>query len=368
MSKKEIEENAFRYATVIFVLIALVSLISGLICLEDDNYDYAIVLIVSFILLVPISIWTYYHPFYPVFIGLLVYLLLGGVFIYSPINENIKFNFDGVLKYFVVGLGVIGYALVIGYKEWQILKKGESTVLNETESVPLEKQYRSNQQRAKAAIYLVGIVMGIEIVSLFFDLFQYKLLNAIIEGGVVSETIATLNDACQRITAIVYLIAYIVSAYTFIRWFRRAYYNLHQKVKKVLHDESWAVGSWFVPIISLYRPFNIMQELFQKTEKLLSNGIEEYRVTGKFVILNWWWGFWILSNILGQFVLRYTNSADTIEKLMFSTIASIVSSIIGIVLAIITIIVIKKYSSMELLLENMQEEKLDKQDDTIHRE
>jgi|GEM_PF-313897 len=356
MSKSSLKEKAFRYATGIFVLMALVSLISGLICLEDNNNEYGIVLIAAFLVLLPISIWTYFHPFYPVLLGLIIYLFLVGLLIYSPIDDRIKFDFDGPSKFLVIGLGVILYALFIGYKEWRLLVKNNSvneTASEQSKTVQQENHFRSNQKRSEVAVYLVAMVLGIEVISLILDLFQYELLSSASKGVVITAETANLNDISQQITAIVFLIVYAISAFTFIQWFRRAYFNLHLKVKKVAHTESWAAGSWFVPIINLSRPFQIMKELFHKTEKLLYSSNVDFKKTEKFVILNWWWGLWITSNIVGQFVYRYTSHAETIDQFIYSTIASIFGSLIGIPLAIITIIMIKKYAKMELALEKL---------------
>ncbi len=358
MSQSSVKEKAFRYATGIFVLIAFVSLISGLICLEDDQFEYGIVLVASFLVLLPIAIWTYYHPFYPVLLGLIVYLFLVGVLIYSPINDGLKYNFDGPLKYLIIGLGVIVFALYVGYKEWRL--SGNSKV-NVNGSTPvkengLKNMLRSNQKRSEVALYLVGVVMVVEVVSLVLDFFQYDLLISITRGEVVTEDVANLNDTSQRIVAILFLIVYAISAFTFIQWFRRAYFNLHLKVKTLVHDEGWASGCWFVPVVCLYRPFQIMKELFQKTEKILYSSDDGFKKTVNFRLLNWWWGFWLFSNFFGQFAFRYSNYAETLDELINSTIASMIGSLIGIPLAIITIVIIKKYAKMEFALEKLEEE------------
>lgn len=86
---------------------------------------------------------------------------------------------------------------------------------------------RPNAQRAKTAILLLYCVLAIEIISLLSGYFQYDLLSTIAEGYFVSEATANSNDTREQIVGALYMIAFIISAITFIRWFRRAYYNLH---------------------------------------------------------------------------------------------------------------------------------------------
>jgi hypothetical protein len=215
---------------------------------------------------------------------------------------------------------------------------------------------RTNEQRAKNAITLIWIVLAVNIISLIFNYFQYDILQTVSYGNSISMDTATANDTRQHIIAIIYLITYFVSVVTFIQWFRRAYFNLHLKVDNLLQTESWAAVSWFIPIICLYRPFQIMKELYQETKNLLVR--KEIPIENSFTTsyLGWWWALWIISNIMGQFVFRYTLRAKTLDELMISTSASMISDAISIPLAIITVKVIKDYSKVEPLLNEIKDD------------
>ena len=128
---------------------------------------------------------------------------------------------------------------------------------------------KPNEQRAKAAIILIWIVLILEITSLVSSYLQYDLLQRISSGAIVSSFTAAANFIRQQIIGYVYFIAYVISAITFIRWFRRAYFNLHLRVDHLSNSEGWAAGSWFVPIINFYLPYKIMKELYQETQNLL---------------------------------------------------------------------------------------------------
>ncbi len=215
---------------------------------------------------------------------------------------------------------------------------------------------RPNAQRAKTAITLIWIVLGIEIFALVSSLLQYFLLQDAANGELITEEAASANDIREMSIGIIYIIAFITSAVTFISWFRRAYFNLHLKVSGLSHSEGWAAGSWFVPIISLFRPYQIMKELYVQTKGLIiKNGLALY---GNFSTQNlgWWWALWIINNFIGQFEFRYSRNAESIDQLTIVTIASMISNIIGVPLALLTIKVIKDYSKMEELLVQIKEE------------
>ena len=214
---------------------------------------------------------------------------------------------------------------------------------------------RDNEQRAKNAILLIWIVLALEIVNFISSYFQYDLLQTMVNGGSVSERTAMTNDGREQTLGIISFIIFFISGITFIMWFRRAYYNLNQKAS-LAYSDGWAAGSWFVPIINLYRPYQIMKELYVETKKLLENkGISgEVNYTTNY--LAWWWALWIINGILGQIVFRASLYANTIDELSFSTVMSMISNIIGILAAIITIKVIKDYSETEPALFEIEEE------------
>ncbi len=215
---------------------------------------------------------------------------------------------------------------------------------------------KPNGQRAQNAIVLIWIVLAMGIVSLISGYFQYDLLQTTASGGEISTDRAIANDAREQIVGIIEMMVYLISSITFIQWFRRAYFNLHTKVNYLSYSESWAAGSLFVPILNLYRPFQIMKELFQETKELLiKKGLNvKENLTMSSLIM--WWTFWIISNILGQFIFRFSMEAETIDDFTVSTVASMISNIITIPLALITIKIIRDYSNIEPLLNEIKDE------------
>jgi len=209
---------------------------------------------------------------------------------------------------------------------------------------------RPNGQRANNAITLIWIVLIFEIVSFFSSYLQINLLDSFSNGDFVSEDEANANDLREQIIAIFYLLASIISAVTFILWFRRAYFNLHLKTNHLSHSEGWAAGSWFVPIISLYRPYQIMKEIYERTSQLLHSKEIKFNQSFSTSALGWWWSLWILSNVLGQITFRLSMRAESIDELTVLTFANMISNVVGIPLALITIKIIKDYADIEVLL------------------
>ena len=209
---------------------------------------------------------------------------------------------------------------------------------------------KPNNQRAKILILFIWIVLVFEIISLISSGLQYNLLQTVSNGGQITNEAANANDLREQIVGIIYLIAYIISGITFIMWFRRAYFNLHQRVKNLSFTEGWAAGSWFVPFVNLYRPFQIMKELYVETKNYISYKDESLQIDLSTRFLGLWWTLWIINGISGQIVFRLSRHADTLPELLTITVLSIISGFIGVGLGIVTLRVIKDYSKTDGLL------------------
>ena len=221
------------------------------------------------------------------------------------------------------------------------------------------KELKPNDKRAKNAILLIWILLGLGIISIISSFLQLNLLQNAAEGNEINDTEANINDIREQIIAILYIITFIISGITFIQWFRRAYFNLHLLNNRSTYKEGWAAGSWFVPILNLFRPYQIMQELYHETRLILLRNKVKFNSTFSSKYLGWWWALWVFSGISGQSIQSYSNTAESIDQLIWLTFASLVSNIMGIFLAIITIKVIKDYAEIEPLLVRIQKKRIE---------
>lgn len=213
---------------------------------------------------------------------------------------------------------------------------------------------KPNEQRSQNAILLIWIALAMNCISLVSSYFQYDLLQTAANGGEISTEYATSNDNREQAIGIIQIIVFVVSAITFIQWFRRAYFNLHLRVNCLSHSEGWAAGCWFMPIVNLFRPYQIMKELFQETQLFLKRNEVHTSEHLAMPSLGLWWAFWIINWFVGRFVFKYSMKAETIDELTRSTIGQLISNAIGIVLAIITINIITEYSKLEPLMHKVK--------------
>lgn len=212
---------------------------------------------------------------------------------------------------------------------------------------------RPNDQRAQWTLFMIIIVMALDLISLLSSLMQLDLLDQIKKGQFVADAVLTSNDSREQSIGVLYIIAFIISGVVFIRWFRRAYYNLHLRTRNCEHSDGWAAGAWFTPIISLFRPYQIMLELWTKTTDMIS--IKSNKIHGgTTALISVWWALWIVSNYIGKYIIKYAFNSKTIEELINLTIANCVDAVISIALAVVTLIMVKAYAKREELLNQLE--------------
>ncbi len=205
---------------------------------------------------------------------------------------------------------------------------------------------KPNVERARYAIIMIVIVMFLDIISAISSYFQLSLLNDINEGMFVSEAAISSNDLREQIIAIIYLVVLIISAVIFIQWFRRAYYNLQVRTGTCEHSDGWAAGCWFVPIISLFRPYQIMKELEKKTSQLLGTATGT-TVHSNTTVISFWWALWLITNYLGNYIFKMAFKEESLENFINGTTVEMINSGLGVPLSLLTIYMIKTYASKE---------------------
>lgn len=209
---------------------------------------------------------------------------------------------------------------------------------------------KSNQQRATNAIILIWIVLAVDIISAISSYMQIDLLQRFNDGEFFFDADIDANDKRETVVGVLYAVVYLISATTFIMWFRRAYNNLHIKVKNLSYSEGAAAWTWFVPIINLFRPFNIMKEMYGKTAEYLAEKGVRNRLNLSTTVVSVWWALWIINNFFAQFVTRYARKAETIDTLITSSWLHIISTLIFVPLSFFAVNVIKRYSEAEDIL------------------
>lgn len=190
-------------------------------------------------------------------------------------------------------------------------------------SVPVaaNQAYRSSRTRAR---WTIGLILGVCFVSIGYMVAlsrSYELLFNLNDGQFVSR--AALVDAADEIggAAAAYLVVYVASAIAFLMWQHRVSTNLRRiGVHGQRFSPTWAIVWWFVPIMHLFRPYQVMSEIWRGSTATIQETWNNAPVPG---VLGVWWGLHLIGGFFGIFGWVLTDDFDLPTRA--STIADMLS-------------------------------------------
>jgi serine/threonine-protein kinase len=100
---------------------------------------------------------------------------------------------------------------------------------------------------------------------------------------------------------------FLVTAGLWLAWFRRAYLNLPALgARRLRFRPWWAVGAWLVPVFSLFRPKQVLNDIWRASDPgLPPEQGDTWRRRPVAELLGWWW----LSFLASVFVRSITTEA-----------------------------------------------------------
>jgi heme/copper-type cytochrome/quinol oxidase subunit 2 len=223
--------------------------------------------------------------------------------------------------------------------------------MNEAELNPEIEQelheIKDNSQRARTLIIVFWTLIGATLLGLGTGYNELQLLWNVQAGKYVSEQEANISDMIQMTMGFVQAGIYIASMVVFLNWFRRAYGNLHRVGVNIKHYEKMAVWAWMIPFIWFYRPVQIMNEIWTKTQEKIKEFDETYEIQSGGIIIGLWWTIFIISNFIGRYIFKTLFKQESIGQMIESSQATMISDIIQIPEALLVILIVYRLSKME---------------------
>jgi hypothetical protein len=207
-------------------------------------------------------------------------------------------------------------------------------------------EFRPLNNRAKWAVIALLAVAVLDVVAVWSDWDRYDLLGRIISGGGYTLDEASASDNRETAIGLLQLLALIVGAVFFIRWFLDAYRNVNALGGTRDHTEKWAGWAWFVPFLNLWRPKQIANEIWRASDPEHPNEhpSETSPVWG---VLTLWWLFWLASNFASNVATRLAFNGNTAESLRNSTAAYLAGDSLDIIAAALAIVVIRSVTARQ---------------------
>ena len=209
----------------------------------------------------------------------------------------------------------------------------------------------SPEIRGKWLRWLLIATVVIACISIISDLMQLELLSRIAIGD-MSDGEADANDRRQAFISIVNLLISIATMVVFLMWFHRAHKNLPALGNHALkYSPRWAVGGFFVPVLALFRPLQVMREVWHGSDPegvaLQTAPLGRTVEPGTPALVGWWWGAFLVSAFLGRMILRQSFSSDSLEEFQVLTVNGVIASILDIFSAWLAVRLVNRVSTWQ---------------------
>jgi hypothetical protein len=133
----------------------------------------------------------------------------------------------------------------------------------------------------------------------------------------------------------------IATGIVFIVWLHRAYTNLRALgAKKLRFGPGWAIGGWFVPIWSAFRPKQIVNDVWRGSDPELAKSygnIWDRPVPGWWMI---WWLLWGIPFSVGIFFLPLAGDPTSPQELRVAAIGDVVGQALVVVTAVLAVLIV----------------------------
>jgi hypothetical protein len=105
----------------------------------------------------------------------------------------------------------------------------------------------------------------------------------------------------------------------------------------------WSIGWYFVPIMSLWKPFQAMREIWQA-----SAAPGNWRAVQAPPLLGWWWTLYLGNQILSQIAYHLSDNVDNMNSAMAASLVMTASSITGLPLDIVGMLLVGKIAANQI--------------------
>ncbi|WP_201985375.1 DUF4328 domain-containing protein [Hymenobacter rubidus] len=197
---------------------------------------------------------------------------------------------------------------------------------------------RDNAARAQQTINMFQALAAVLVLAILSN-FWY--IDAVGAGRSIDELNATPLGIAHNLLALIELLLLVVSSVFFIRWLRRAYWNLHALGRPAEHTEGWAAGAWFVPFLNLVRPYSIVREVWHETQ------VVAYEQVTPHGLLRAWWLLFLLHGVVSNITSQMVSHATTVVQLQSAAWGSILTAALSLATAVLTVLVVRRIANYE---------------------
>jgi uncharacterized protein DUF4328 len=205
-------------------------------------------------------------------------------------------------------------------------------------------EYHPLGRRALLARAALAAMVAVDLVAVFSGLAEYSLLVRLETEDVPVDELDA-SDRRQLVVAVVQTIVFAFGAFFFVRWLHHAYRNLRPLGAGALrYSTHTAVWSWFVPILNLWKPKQVINDVWRASDPDAPRhqNLEDWSAKDPPLLYGFWWLFFIVLNFVYNAALRLDLRAEELEELQLASLVTIVADGLSVAGALLALAVVRQ--------------------------
>ena len=189
--------------------------------------------------------------------------------------------------------------------------------------------FHSGRSAARAAGVVLALALLVAVVAVVSGGFQVSLVGKIAAGQTFPTEHLAASDRRQHAVGLAQVLALVAGAVVFLRWLHVAYGNLPALGAVPHFSRRWATLSFLVPILNLFRPYQVVRELW-----VGSGG-------GAATIVGWWWAAYLVASFLGARSFSLIATAKVPGDFLMATWVTLAADVCGTVAAALAMAIVQ---------------------------
>ena len=200
---------------------------------------------------------------------------------------------------------------------------------------------------AITAMIALGLVTLANLAALGVDVIQLNLATDLESGRRVPFDELSASDDRVVATGLLQMACYVLCMVAFLAWYGRAYRNLSRLGARGLRwSNGWAIAYWFIPIANLFRPKQVVNDIWRASDPDLPKGAGwGGRVPA---VIHWWWALWLISSFAERILFsRSMEAGDSPSEFVSLSQTYIVWDLIDVIPAALAFLVVRKITARQ---------------------
>jgi Domain of unknown function (DUF4328) len=195
-------------------------------------------------------------------------------------------------------------------------------------------------------MWLLGIVAAANIASIASGLSKLALLERAASSEITPTVTrwSVLGSYAGSTIWGMHALVFVAAGAAWLLWFHRAYANLARFGNgRTRRSATWAVGSWFVPILNLFGPYQITKELWLRSR----DANAAHTDAAGLVLVKCWWALWVIDWLMAYGLAGYGRDAVEIADLCVEIVGRIAGDAVGSLAALLALVVVRRIDGFQ---------------------